>query len=318
MKILVVDDDRVSLRMISGNLTNRGHEVVMAGDGLEALKVLEKEKDISMIITDWIMPKMDGLVLCRKARELHRSKYLPILLFTSRSEKEDLIEGLNAGADAFLNKPLNFAELQAHLRVIERILDLEKRLAGQLLDLGEAMNRLKEAHAKIEEIARTDELTQLPNRRNIMERLEYEIGRAERYNSKLSVYILDIDHFKKVNDEHGHLTGDSILKEFGKILCKSMRRCDLIGRYGGEEFLGLLPEVGIEGAKQWGDRTRKIVEEMVFPALDGDSVHITISIGIARYLHHKDNSTSILTRADNALYQAKKSGRNCVCLDDPT
>ncbi len=158
LKILVVDDDRLSLRIMEKNLANKGYAVVTAENGVTAFEQLEGDKDISLVITDWNMPLMDGVELCRKARVLKRSRYLPLILLTARGEKQDLIEGLNAGADAFISKPMDFSELQAHLKVSERIIDLEAKLADQF-------QKLKEAHDRIEEIAHKDELTNLANRR---------------------------------------------------------------------------------------------------------------------------------------------------------
>lgn len=305
LKILVVDDDRLSLRIMEKNLANKGYAVVTAENGVTAFERLEGDKDISLVITDWNMPLMDGVELCRKARVLKRSRYLPLILLTARGEKQDLIEGLNAGADAFISKPMDFSELQAHLKVSERIIDLEAKLADQF-------QKLKEAHDRIEEIAHKDELTNLANRRFIMELLDIEISRCKRYGNPLSAFILDIDHFKRVNDEHGHLSGDKVLRQIGSILSTTVRDTDRVGRYGGEEFLGFLPETDIQGAVIQAERLRYQVAECPFIVEEGKILQLTVSIGVAQYDISNDTIETFLSRADEALYQAKQSGRNKV------
>lgn len=305
LKILVVDDDRLSLRIMEKNLANKGYAVVTAENGVTAFERLEGDKDISLVITDWNMPLMDGVELCRKARVLKRSRYLPLILLTARGEKQDLIEGLNAGADAFISKPMDFSELQAHLKVSERIIDLEAKLADQF-------QKLKEAHDRIEEIAHKDELTNLANRRFIMELLDIEISRCKRYGNPLSAFILDIDHFKRVNDEHGHLSGDKVLRQIGSILSTTVRDTDRIGRFGGEEFLGFLPETDIQGAVIQAERLRCQVAECPFIVEEGKILQLTVSIGVAQYDISNDTIETFLSRADEALYQAKQSGRNKV------
>ncbi len=305
LKILVVDDDRLSLRIMEKNLANKGYAVVTAENGVTAFEQLEGDKDISLVITDWNMPLMDGVELCRKARVLKRSRYLPLILLTARGEKQDLIEGLNAGADAFISKPMDFSELQAHLKVSERIIDLEAKLADQF-------QKLKEAHDRIEEIAHKDELTNLANRRFIMELLDKEISRCIRYGNPLSAFILDIDHFKRVNDEHGHLSGDKVLRQIGSILSTTVRDTDRVGRYGGEEFLGFLPETDIQGAVIQAERLRCQVAECPFIVEEGKILQLTVSIGVAQYDISNDTIETFLSRADEALYQAKQSGRNKV------
>ncbi len=305
LKILVVDDDRLSLRIMEKNLANKGYAVVTAENGVTAFERLEGDKDISLVITDWNMPLMDGVELCRKARVLKRNRYLPLILLTARGEKQDLIEGLNAGADAFISKPMDFSELQAHLKVSERIIDLEAKLADQL-------QKLKEAHDRIEEIAHKDELTNLANRRFIMELLDKEISRCKRYGNPLSAFILDIDHFKRVNDEHGHLSGDKVLRLIGSILSTTVRDTDRVGRFGGEEFLGFLPETDIQGAVIQAERLRCQVAECPFIVEEEKILQLTVSIGVAQYDISNDTIETFLSRADEALYQAKQSGRNKV------
>lgn len=313
MRILLADDDPSSLGMLDTYLKSQAHEVVKAADGMEALAALEADAQISLLITDWIMPGMNGLELCRQARQLLRPRYLPILLLTSRGQSQDLVDGLNAGADAFLRKPLDFAELEAYLRVMRRILDLETRLADQLQALTQTRDQLQEALLRIEQIAWKDELTQLPNRRNIMEKLEEEIHRAGRYHKGLSVFLLDIDYFKQVNDCHGHQAGDFVLRKCAEVLSGALRESDSIGRYGGEEFLGILPETSLEGAMAQANRFREQIENARFAVAPNVTLKITVSIGVTPYRTGCETLTALLSCADDALYQAKQSGRNRVC-----
>jgi two-component system chemotaxis response regulator CheY len=309
LKILVVDDDRLSRRIMEKNLASQGYKVITAEDGEKALEILTEDADISLVITDWNMPRMDGVELCRAARALKRSRYLPLILLTARGEKQDLIEGLNAGADAFISKPLNFAELQAHLKVSERIIDLEAKLEAKL-------HQLKEAHDRIEEIAHQDVLTKLANRRFIMELLDGEIARCKRYSTPLSAFILDIDHFKQVNDTYGHLSGDAVLRQLGTILSSAVRSSDHVGRYGGEEFLGFLPETDCQGAMVQAERIRKQVEDFIFEIEGNQKLKVTISIGVTSFIADKDTAETFLSRADEALYKAKQAGRNRVACQE--
>ena len=313
MKILVVDDDRLSRRIIERFLESLGYLVVTAENGEAALIILQQEIDISVVITDWMMPVMDGLELCRRARDFKWKRYLNIILLTSRGEKEDLIEGLNAGADAFVSKPLNFAELQAHLMVAERTLDLEQKLSMQLDELILAHHQLQEAHAKIEEIAHMDELTGLFNRRHIMQCLSDEFARAKRYSSPVSIFIMDLDHFKIVNDSHGHPAGDAVLREAGRILREAIRETDIIGRYGGEEFLGILPETETKGAVILAERICQGFQSFPFPVSNSEHIQVTVSLGVSSFQPEQHDSDALLFEADQALYDAKKAGRNRVC-----
>jgi len=314
MIILIVDDDLLSLKVLDFSLSKLGHSVINVSDAKEALTYLHSNNSISLLITDWIMPGIDGIELCKRARKMKREKYLPIILLTSLKEKKDLIEGLNAGADAFLSKPLNMAELKAHIQVIERILHLEEQLATQIIEVKDAHKKLKDALNKIEEIANTDELTAISNRRNIMDCLDKELERALRYGTKLSILIIDIDHFKRVNDNYGHLCGDIVLKKFALIIQDTIRNCDHFGRYGGEEFIGIFPETPIEEPIHMAERIREKISNTQFIINNESKLKITISIGVAVYSGSKENSYTILSRADKALYRAKESGRNRVCI----
>lgn len=307
MKILIVDDDRTSLLILKRHLEKWDYEVVAAGRGAEALRILESDPEIDMLITDWLMPEMDGLELCQKARRLDRPGFLPIMVLTALTDTQDLIQALNAGADAFLSKPINSMELKAELMVMQRVLDLEHRLEEQI-------RQLEEAHAKIQAMAETDELTGLPNRRSLIRRLDEEIKRAERYGLPLSVLMMDLDHFKEVNDTHGHQAGDLVLQETARLISGVIRETDFFGRYGGEEFLGVLAQTDLEGSRRMGERLRVAMENHTFDLGDGVRLSKTISVGAATWRHGDDTDDQLIARADTALYEAKEAGRNRVVL----
>lgn len=307
MKILIVDDERTSLMVLQRHLEKWDNEVVTASSGAEALELLRSDADIDLLITDWIMPEMDGLEVCHRARQMNRDGFLPIMMLTALSDTQDLIQALNAGADAFLSKPVNSMELKAEIRVMKRVLDLERRLEAQIQEL-------QEARAKIEAMAETDELTGLPNRRCLIRRLDDEIKRAERYGQPLSILILDIDHFKSVNDSHGHQAGDAVLVEAANLLSSMSRETDFIGRYGGEEFLAVLGQTGLEGSRLMAERIREAMADHTFNLGNGKTISKTFSVGAATWHHGEDTDDRIIARADAALYEAKEGGRNRIVL----
>jgi diguanylate cyclase (GGDEF)-like protein len=308
MKILIIDDERTSLLVLKRQLEKWGHEVLAATGGREGLDLLRHDGEISMLVTDWIMPGVDGLEVCREARKMHRKRFLPIMMLTALTDTQDLVQALNAGADAFLSKPVNIAELQAVLRVTERVLDLESRLAAQI-------NALEEARAEIQAMAETDDLTKLPNRRSTLDRLAHEIKRAERYKLPLSIVLMDLDHFKEVNDTHGHPAGDAVLRQTSEVLMEVIRETDFFGRYGGEEFLGIMAQTDLLGAGVIGERLRRAIEAASFDIGEGKTLHRTASLGAACWRHGNDTEERLIARADDALYRAKAGGRNQVRIE---
>lgn len=308
MKILIIDDERTSLLVLRRQLEKWGHAVMTASGGREGLDLLRQDAEISMLVTDWIMAEVDGLEVCREARRMHRERFLPIMMLTALNDTQDLVQALNAGADAFLSKPINVAELQAELRVMERVLDLENRLAAKI-------RALEEARAEIQQMAETDDLTRLPNRRSTLKRMREEIKRAERYRLPLSVVLLDLDHFKEVNDTHGHPAGDAVLKQTAHILQEAIRETDFFGRYGGEEFLGILAQTDLLGAGVIGERLRRSIEGADFDADEGVRLRRTASLGAATWRHGADTEEKLIGRADDALYRAKEEGRNQIRLE---
>ena len=299
--ILIVEDNPVSRKLLEKTLKKGGYEVVSAASGLEALELFKK-RFFPIVITDWMMPEMDGLQLCRHIRTMDLPGYVFIILLTAKDTKEDLITGLEAGADDYLTKPFNYPELKARLKAGQRILELEKSL--------------KKANEEIRLLSITDSLTGCYNRYYLMERLNHEIKRASRYNHELSVIMCDIDHFKKVNDTYGHQTGDLVLKSFANTISTSIRKdVDWLARYGGEEFLVVLPETGWQGALALAERLRKVVASTKTPSPQGE-ISITASFGVTGFdtktPSDKVSLEQLISAADSYLYQAKEAGRNRV------
>jgi len=294
MKVLIVEDEPVSKHLLEVFLRKWGYEVVVCRDGGEAWKLLQMDKTVSLIISDWMMPVMTGLELCRKIRETERSNYIYFIILTSKKEKEDVIAGLEAGADDFLIKPFDREELKYRVRIGERIINLEQRII---------------------KLASTDPLTGILNRRAFMERVNAEIHRASREKRPLSLIMSDIDHFKRINDTYGHQAGDRVLKRFTRQMVESSRAYDFVGRYGGEEFTACLPGADAEEAGSTAERIRRRVEAMSVVLPDhSEPVQITASFGTSSFRpKSEDNLDLILKRADDALYKAKKEGRNRVC-----
>jgi two-component system cell cycle response regulator len=295
VKTLIAEDEPVSRRVLEAFLRKWGYDVLVTCDGSEAWEILQKPDAPNLVISDWMMPNMNGPDLCRRIREMERSNYAYFILLTAKGRKEDVIQGFQAGADDFLVKPFDKEELKYRVRIGERIIRLEQ----QILHL-----------------ATTDSLTGVLNRRAFMERIEEEIHRSVRENSHLSLLLTDIDYFKKINDNYGHQTGDLVLQRFTDQLTRSSRPYDFVGRYGGEEFVVSLPGAGMPQSRAVADRMRKRVEEMKIMPQDGpEPIRITASFGVTSLsMDLEENADSLIKRADEAMYRAKREGRNRVCV----
>ena len=300
--ILIAEDNPVSRRLMEMTLRQADYEVVSVANGFEALKAFKK-RFFPIVLTDWGMPEMDGLQLCRAIRENPSEGYVFIFLVTARDSKQDIIVGLEAGADDYLTKPIDRSELIARLKTATRVLELEKSL--------------KDAYEKIRVLSITDKLTGCYNRTYMDEYLSKEISRATRYQRPISLVMADIDHFKRVNDTYGHQAGDQVLKNFVTIIRDNLRKdVDWIARYGGEEFLMVLPETDFESAMMSAERLRKAVSESA--VMHGDrEICITASFGVAGFRPSVAENTDVthealINQADKALYQAKNEGRNRV------
>lgn len=294
MKVLIVEDDPVSRRILEVFLRKWGYDVIVTNDGNEAWGLLQQPEAPNLVISDWMMPNMDGLELCQKIRKLERSGYIYFILLTAKGKKEDLIEGLEAGADDYLVKPFDQEELKYRVRIGERIINLERRILH---------------------LASIDPLTGVLNRRAFMERLEEEIDRSYRENRPLSLIMADIDHFKRINDTYGHQVGDLVLKRFTEQLSGVLRIYDFIGRYGGEEFTICLPHTDSHQSVSAAERMRNAVEQMTITLPDAQPIKITASFGVGTLCEGSDKTMdAMIRRADDALYRAKKGGRNRVCI----
>jgi len=296
MKILIADDEPVSRRMLQSLLGKWGYEVVAAEDGNAAWEKLKASDAPRMALLDWMMPGQNGVDVCRSLRKNRPEPYTYILLLTAKDAKESVVEGLESGADDYLTKPFNPQELKARIRVGMRLLDLE----DNLVQACEAM-RFKATH---------DVLTGVWNRGAILETLERETWRSRREGLSLGVLIADLDHFKSVNDTYGHLAGDAVLREVTRRMQTDVRPYDAVGRYGGEEFLILLPGCNNSDTREKAERLREIVFHGPIATPTG-ALQVTMSIGgVATADWPEDSANQILQMADSALYRAKADGRN--------
>jgi diguanylate cyclase (GGDEF)-like protein len=296
MKILVVDDEPGLRWIVKTQLTRLGHEVVEAEGGEAAWELWQREA-FPLVVTDWMMPDIDGLELVRRIRTAPSLNYTYIVLLTVRTDKSDVVTGLEDGADDYLTKPFDAGELQARVAVGSRILSME--------------TRLRESLAQQSELAARDSLTGLFNRRKFNTHLADEIRRSRRYNRPLALIMIDIDHFKHYNDAYGHVQGDHLLQELAKVLAHSVRSTDFVARYGGEEFVIVLPETNKTCSLLAAEKIRSAVATHPFPmsgSQPGGS--LTLSMGVASYPEDMPDSEVLVERADQALYQAKQTGRN--------
>lgn len=296
MKILVADDSPTMRKLLEGTLSSWGYEVVTACDGAEAWAFLNSEDPPPLVILDWMMPIFSGPELCSRVRERQSSQYIYILLLTSRSDREDVVQGLGSGADDYITKPFDLHELEVRLRAGRRIIDLQMELVR--------------TQAALREQAMRDALTSCWNRASILSTLDREVARAEREGRPLALLMLDLDHFKNVNDTYGHAAGDRVLRETVSRLSASMRPYDYLGRYGGEEFLIILPGCDEESALLHADRLRMTVRAEPVTT-SHQQLTVTASFGVTCYLPGSPLGVeSLLYAADEALYQAKRAGRD--------
>ncbi len=303
MKLLIAEDDLTSRTVLTAVSRKWGYEPVAVEDGEAAWEVMQTPQAPRLLLLDWMMPRLDGLALCQRIRE-HKSDDPPfIILLTSRSETGDIVAGLKAGANDYIAKPFDNAELQARLQVGRRMLDLQAELS--------------QAREELSFQATHDALTGMFNRRAIMSSLDKEMARAKRQAQCLCICMCDIDHFKRVNDAHGHLAGDAVLYEIAKRISTTLRPYDLVGRYGGEEFLILL-NIAKDQALNLFERIRHNLMDTPI-VFEQNSLEVTASFGVAIFAPPEDRreSTALISAADTALYAAKTSGRNQIIIETP-
>jgi two-component system, cell cycle response regulator len=304
MKILLAEDDAVSSLLMRRTLQTFGYEVVLAQNGRMAAEILAQPDAPRLALVDWMMPELDGLSLCREVRRHQvEGSYIYIVLLTSKQDSEDIVAGLEAGADDYLTKPCQSAELRARLRTGQRILSLEEKLV--------------QAREEMRHKATHDGLTGIWNRAAILSLTNSELLRSSRRKSPFSVLLCDVDHFKRVNDEYGHLAGDLVLQEISRRLSSAVRGYDAVGRYGGEEFLILLNDCEESVLQARANEIRSLISTSPVSA-DHVALFVTMSVGAATFDPEEGAPTieQLLARADAALYQAKRDGRNCVVLAD--
>jgi diguanylate cyclase (GGDEF)-like protein len=295
VKILIAEDDALSRRVLELALTRLGHEPTSVTNGTDAEELLLQPDGPRLAILDWMMPGSDGLAVCRAVRR-RAGPYVYVILLTARDRHEDMLAALDADVDEFLTKPLDSGELRARLRSGARLLGLQE----SLLETQEAL-RYQATH---------DDLTGLWNRGMVRKQLDAEIGRAKRGGRPVAVVLADVDHFKQVNDTHGHAAGDVVLREAATRMRSAIRAYDSIGRYGGEEFLIVLPDCDTGAAVVIAERARASVGRPV--RVNELDLPMSISLGVASLPKGSDDRDALIRAADEALYRAKAGGRNRV------
>jgi diguanylate cyclase (GGDEF)-like protein len=298
MKVLISEDSSAIRSLLELHLANWGHEVVSTTNGADAWKLLQSDDPPRVAILDWMMPHLTGVEVCRLVRQRGHEPYTYIILLTVKDSTDDVVAGMEAGADDYITKPFNVSELQVRLRAGQRIVELQT-------DLIQTRERLREE-------ALRDSLTGLLNRRGIMNVLTRDCSRAARERTPLSVLMIDVDHFKHVNDTHGHAAGDAVLQELAHRMLQMVRPYDVVARLGGEEFLVIVPGCDAPAAKVVAERVRQAVSASAVTLQGGQIIPTTCSIGIA--VSQSPDPTVVTHAADVALYKAKQSGRNCVVL----
>jgi diguanylate cyclase (GGDEF)-like protein len=307
-RVLIVDDHEDNVELLRARLEAWGYTAECAGDGAEALRKIH-ESPPDLVLLDVMMPKIDGIEVARRVKGNPQLPFIPIIMQTALDATENKVEGLEAGADDYITKPIDFAELKARLTSMLRI----KRLQEQLED---RERQLLEANERLRHMSQTDALTGLDNRRNLEDRITEMFEHARRLNEPFSCVMCDLDRFKSVNDEYGHQAGDAVLKQFARILREEVREIDRAGRYGGEEFMLLLPGTVLDAAVTFAERVRKHVEGHTF-TFDSNSIQRTASFGVSAWPHPRiQNCDGLMRAADDALYVAKESGRNRVVRFD--
>jgi len=296
VRILVAEDEPVSRHRLQMALASWGYDVTSVPDGEEALRAMGRIDQPSIAILDWSMPKVDGLRVCRTIREAISDRYVYVILLTAHDGDNEVIEGFDAGADDYITKPFDMRELRARVRSGARIIQLQQQLIA--------------TREQLREKATHDPLTGLLTRGAFLEFYDRELLKARRTETPLSLIMADLDHFKQINDCHGHLAGDDVLREAARRLAATFRRSDAVGRYGGEEFVALAASCGMNDALALAERFRQSITAKPFETSAGPVV-VTTSVGVASASGASDPG-QLLKAADEALYRAKAAGRNRV------
>ncbi len=311
LKILVADDDPLTLLNLKKFLAAPDRTIIFADDGEEALQ-MAIEQQPQMVITDWRMPRLNGLELCKVLRRTSITQHIYIIMLTGCEEDDELVQAFAAGADDYVVKPFTPKVLEARIRSGERLIRYQKTVSRDRELIHRYAASLATANRKLLTMAMTDALTDLPNRRSAMARINDAVAEAGRFNEKLSCIMIDLDHFKEINDRYGHDSGDQVLKEVAAIFAARARSYDLVSRTGGEEFLVICSRSDQAEARQLAERLRAAVESHDFVLRDGTGITVTISLGVATWSPACINCDGLIKAADQALYKAKLGGRNRV------
>ncbi len=289
MRILIADDDAFSRRFLARTVEQWGYEPIVASNGEEAWQLANRDDAPKLLLLDWMMPDIDGLELCKRVRQAKGNGGTYIMMLTASNATSDLISAINAGADDFVTKSFDIRELEVRLRAGKRIVELQEALW---------------------DLATCDPLTNVWNHGAIVTQLERELSRAQRRDENVTVIMGDVDHFKLINDAFGHKGGDAALVQVSQRLAGELRKYDSVGRYGGEEFLIVLPEPGLTDAQPVIDRLDRCIATTPF-TIEGKPLNITMSFGVATTLGQGSYDAETLVRAaDAALYKAKENGRD--------
>ena len=309
-KILIVDDYPANIKVL-GELLRGKYELLVATNGLKAIAIA-KEKMPDLILMDVMMPEMDGFSAASVIRKDELTDDIPIIFITAKGETEDVVKGFDAGGQDYITKPFNPQELLARVNTHLELKQSKQTIKDYSGKLENANRKLKESNAKLEFMASHDQLTGLPNRRYMRNRIKDEQVRSERSGKPFALVMGDIDDFKHVNDTYGHEAGDGVLKHISQIFMSSLRKQDSVSRWGGEEFLLLLPETDINGAVTASEKIRSRLEVESYE-YNGGLIHLTITLGVFCY-EDSQGIDGTIKRADEALYKGKKGTKNCVVV----
>jgi diguanylate cyclase (GGDEF)-like protein len=312
LRVLVLEDDPVTLDLLKSRLAAAGHTVATATDGAQGLQYVI-DFNPELIIADWMMPEMDGIEFCKALRKTRFGQHVYLIFLTGLEEDQHLVEAFEAGVDDYIVKPSNPEILMARICAGERLIRLQHEIEREKTEVRRFIAELAAANRRLEQAALTDPLTSLPNRRYATRRLEQEWARAVRNGHPMTCMIVDVDHFKNINDQHGHAAGDAVLREIAMLLRGAARKDDEVCRTGGEEFLIICANTDIQAAQATAERIRAAMEKYSI-VLSDKTFRVTISIGVATQRASESNPDALLRAADMAAYAAKRRGRNRVCV----
>jgi diguanylate cyclase (GGDEF)-like protein len=316
-RIVLADDDADACALLARQLQSAGYDVIACKNGRDALEAIQQETSC-IVVADWVMPEMDGLELCRTVRALAEMQALSLVYFillTARSDRDQIVAGLEAGADDYLTKPYHKQELLARVRAGERIYDLQTELVQRQIELAKVNSEFARLNQKLEELASTDTLTGLANRRHLFDRFAEAWALSNRNDQPLGCVMIDIDKFKSINDTYGHAAGDAILRALTATCRACLRRYDVLGRIGGEEFCVACPDTPLEGVARLAERICSAVAQTEFQH-DGIVIPVTVSLGVSSRGPEYNGVDDLVRAADAMLYRAKQNGRNQVWVCD--